>query len=185
MDSFTADIQKYKKHIIELKREDITAEIVRGIVLDYSPELVLLANIDDNFYINGYIIVRNNDITAYRFFDSPDSFFYQAQKELHLFPDYSFKIDLTNIRSVCLNIHQYVPLVTIFKEKSEDVCYIGHITTITDHSITLYEIDSDAEWETETRFYLRKISRIDFGGGYENALWLVGKKDLPTNIQSF
>ncbi|MCW5625804.1 MAG: hypothetical protein KIT73_13920 [Burkholderiales bacterium] len=41
--------------------------------------------------------------------------------------------------------------------------------------VALLEIGPDAEWESDaTAFFLKNITRVNFGGDYESALYLVG-----------
>jgi hypothetical protein len=47
-------------------------------------------------------------------------------------------------------------------------------------SVSLLEINPDAIWDDNpTEFKLSEITRVNFGGDYENALFLVGGD--PTN----
>lgn len=180
MDAFMEEIKKAKnKYIVEIKRK----HVFRGIVLDYSLNLILLACLDDEFYLNGYMLVKVEDITAYRIYNKPDSFLFKARQELDLRPEYSFRLDLSNIKSVCEKIHSLYPLITVNKEKSDDTVYIGIITKITEHTFSLYEIDSNAKWDKEYTFYFKKVPIIGWGRGYENALWQVGKKHLPKECE--
>jgi hypothetical protein len=187
MDFFMKDIKKAKnKYIIEIKRKKISSDITRGIILDYSSNNILLACLNDCFYLNGYTLIRKKDITDYCINDESQYFLFRAQQELGLYPKYSFNVDLNNIKSVCEEIHNFSPLITVFKEKSEDIAaYIGVITKITECTFSLYEIDSNAEWDKEHILNFQKISKINWGGGYENALWQVGKKDIPKECAHF
>lgn len=186
MDCFIKDIGKsLNKYIVELKRKHVSADIVKGIVLDLSENLILLAVLDDNFYLNGYTIVKVQDVTDYCIYDNSEYFLFKVRKCLNLTPEYSFCLDLNCIKSVCRDIHKYYPLVTVFKAGSENSAFIGIITKLTEQTLSLYEIDSNAEWDKEYRFYLEKISRLDWGGSYENALWQVGKKSIPKQFCNF
>ena len=68
------------------------------------------------------------------------------------------------------------PLVTIHREKVEpDICEIGRVVQVRDGRVSLLEINPDATWNAEPKQYrLRDITRVDFGGDYEEALGLVG-----------
>ncbi|HXR39970.1 MAG TPA: hypothetical protein VN776_12780, partial [Terracidiphilus sp.] len=68
------------------------------------------------------------------------------------------------------------PLVTIHREMvNPDTCKIGRVTGIGKSHVSLLEIGPDAVWdEKPTDVPLREITRVDFGGGYEDALHLVG-----------
>jgi hypothetical protein len=47
---------------------------------------------------------------------------------------------------------------------------------VTNGKVSLIEIDTDAIWDDEPSSYrLREITRVSFGGAYEDALYRVGK----------
>jgi hypothetical protein len=66
--------------------------------------------------------------------------------------------------------------VTIHREKVDpDVCAIGRVVEVKDGRVSLLEINPDATWNAKPKDYqLRDITRVDFGGEYEEALQLVG-----------
>jgi hypothetical protein len=49
--------------------------------------------------------------------------------------------------------------------------------------VTFLEIGSDASWDNELETYrLSEITRIDFGGDYENALQLIGGRKFQDAV---
>ena len=68
------------------------------------------------------------------------------------------------------------PLVAIHTEEEDpEVCFIGRVLGVTQRRLRLVEINTDATWESEpTEYRLDAITRVDFGGGYEDALHIVG-----------
>jgi hypothetical protein len=75
------------------------------------------------------------------------------------------------------------PLITILRETvAPDVCHIGRVVAVSDSEVSLLEIGPDADWDDEPESYRTKeITRVDFGGVYEEALRLVG--GLPRNLR--
>ena len=75
-----------------------------------------------------------------------------------------------------LSVQKESSLVTIYRETVKpDTCWIGKITKMTEREVSMLEIGPDAEWRDKpTTFKLKEITEIDFGGGYEEALSLVG-----------
>lgn len=183
MATFLDDAEKVKnKYIVEIRRGAISDDFLRGIILSCSHDTVLLSCLDDNFYWNGFALIRTGDVSWYRIFDQPDDFIFKVQRELGLHPQCPSALDCHDIKTLCHGIHSHFPLITVYQEKSEDCCYIGIITKTTAQTFSLYEIDPRAQWEKEYRYYYRKISKLEWGGGYENALWQVGKKDMPQEL---
>ena len=55
------------------------------------------------------------------------------------------------------------------------VCWIGRVVDVNGSSVTLFEINPDARWSRRpTVCRLSEITRVDFGGDYEDARHLVG-----------
>ncbi len=80
--------------------------------------------------------------------------------------------------------NEQFPLVTIHRESMDDsVCYIGKVAKFTPKTVTLDKIDPAAEWNESTRYNLKDITRVDFGGGYENALWEVSEDERKKREQ--
>jgi hypothetical protein len=54
-------------------------------------------------------------------------------------------------------------------------CWIGRVQGIDRGRLSLLEIGPDAKWEDSPEEYrVAEITRVNFGGDYENALHLVG-----------
>jgi hypothetical protein len=55
------------------------------------------------------------------------------------------------------------------------MCSIGRVVDLGSNRVTLLEIGPDASWDDTLQTYgLSEITRVDFGGDYENALQLIG-----------
>jgi hypothetical protein len=67
-------------------------------------------------------------------------------------------------------------VVTIHRENVDpDICQIGRVVAVDKDKVRLLEINPDASWDSRPLVYrTREITRIDFGGSYEDALMLVG-----------
>jgi hypothetical protein len=78
------------------------------------------------------------------------------------------------------------PLVTIHREKVDaGACWVGRVVDLGRGRVTLLEIGPDASWDDELETYrLNEITRVDFGGDYENALQLVGGNKYQDAVDS-
>lgn len=87
-------------------------------------------------------------------------------------------MDLSSISALIRSASKLLPLITVHRErKKPDSCWIGTIVEIQKSHVLMQEIGPDASWEKRaSRFSLEEITRVDFGGGYEEALQLVGGK---------
>ena len=87
------------------------------------------------------------------------------------------KLDLSSWRTVVTSASRRFPLITLHTERRDaDVCYIGRPTTLTARSGTFLSINPDGEWDDELAVAWADVTRVDFGGAYEEALALVGYK---------
>ena len=78
-----------------------------------------------------------------------------------------------------------VGLVTIHREqKDAEMCSIGRIVGIDRDRVSLLEINPDATWEKKpTDYRLSEITRVNFGGDYEDALAIVGGGPPQANMR--
>jgi hypothetical protein len=164
--------------LVEFERSKIDEFELRGIVLDISEEFTLLNVLTDDFRLNGFAVIRNEYVTRYRVYDSDDYFLNRALRLKGIKPGRRPKVDLQNLAAALVSAQRLFPLITLHPEqKRRDVCYIGRIVGITEKTITLHEIEPGAEWGRPRRHRLCDITKIDFGGGYEDALWRVAVED--------
>jgi hypothetical protein len=67
------------------------------------------------------------------------------------------------------------PLVTVHDEFDRpDVCWIGAVQSVDATKLRLLKVDPSGDWERRaSTFDPENITRIEFGGGYDEALHLV------------
>ncbi len=164
--------------VVDFKRPKIDNHDLRGFVLDYSDSLTLLNVLDYDFNLNGFSVVRNADIAKYKVYDKDDYFLNMALRLKSIKPARKPKIDLMDWASVLQTAQKRFPLITIHREAiSNEVCYIGKLISLTEKTFSLFDIDSSANWDRPYRRKLADLTKVDFGGGYEDALWRVAKEE--------
>jgi hypothetical protein len=67
-------MQPHINQIVEFDRGNLDPHSLRGFVLAYSEALTLLNVLTDDYFLNGYSVIRNQDVVSYSPFDSPDYF---------------------------------------------------------------------------------------------------------------
>lgn len=160
--------------MVEFERKHLDEHKLRGFVLDCSDILTLIHLMDDNFYLNGYTIIRNEDVTKYWVYDKQSYFVSRALNIKNLKPIQQPEVEIGCWHNVLSTASNLFPLITIHREEmNNEVCYIGRLVEITSRTFTLQEIDTTALWEGNRRFRFNDVTRIDFGGGYEEVLALV------------
>jgi hypothetical protein len=138
------------------------------------------------FRLNGFTVIRRKDVSAVRFFDSSTEWQYRAVKRFRLTPKEKAGIDVASLGDLLTSAGRAYPLIAIYTEtKRSDVCFIGEVACVTDTTLTLDDLNSNAEWCRPRRVQLADITRVDFGSGYEKALAATapkrrkGKSRLP------
>src|SRR6267378_8059430 len=78
---------------------------------------------------------------------------------------------------------RYFPLIAIHEERKDiEVCWIGRPTGFPGTSVELREVSPAGRWCTRpSRYQMRSITKIDFGGAYEGALAQIAG-DVPADL---
>lgn len=149
--------------------------VFRGYVLAVGPRFFLLSVVSDRIRFEGFECFRMSDVTNLR--PEPHATFAEAalRKRGKRTPK-DPRVKVGSIEEVLLSANRAFPLVTIHCERLDpDVCYVGRVVGIERGRLSLLGISPDATWdETPNDHALKDITRVSFGGDYENALHLVG-----------
>ena len=144
----------------------------RGYVLDVGPRFFLLLTIgDDGVRFNGFSCLRLVDVRRLNVPHKYAFFIVAAQKKLKEKPPRRPKIAVGDLESLLISANHKFPLVTIHREKVDpDICHIGRILDVKRGRVSMLEIGPDAFWDKKpTSYRLAEITRVDFGGQYEEA----------------
>ncbi len=157
-----------------------------GFVVEFSSDLILFHVVNsDTLKLNGYSVVREEDVEYYRAFDKRG--FWQAQvvQQLGLKPVRPNGILLSSLPDLLKSIGDRYALITIHPEKRKpDVCFIGPLLSLSKVTFTIDDLNSSAEWTGPRRIRYADVTRVDFDGGYERGLASVAPKrdSLKRNI---
>jgi hypothetical protein len=173
----------HSQRLREISRERVFARFsrrfeelpVRGYVLDVGPKFFLLALVSDRIWFDGFECFRISDIRRLK----PDPYATFAETALKKRGEKRAKrprVRLGSIEEIVLSAGRAFPLVAIHREQVDpDVCWIGRVMGVDRGRVSLLEINPDASWDREPKKYrLNEITRVNFGGDYEDALHLVG-----------
>jgi hypothetical protein len=160
------------KHLFEVKRRPQKLCKISGFVVDVSESLILLQRFDwDAFQLNGYSVIRSDDIASYRFFDKKKHWQFRATQHLKLKLKAPAGISVSSFSDLLESAAKVFPLLTIHRDKiNTKVCYIGKLTTVSHKTFTIEDLNCNAEWTGSRQFKFSDVTLVDFGGGYENAL---------------
>jgi len=137
---------------------------------------VLLQLVDDSIRLKGYQILFLEDVSDF-VHPAPFNDFQKRVLQLRGEQVVDPGIELGDLGQLLLDISEEFGLVTLHREEVEaDSCEIGRVLKADAVTFELEEIGSDARWFDDTYEYdLYDITRIEFGGAYEEALLLVNE----------
>jgi hypothetical protein len=149
---------------------------VQGYVLDIGPRFFLMAIVSDGIWFNGFSTFRLSDVreleVPYKYATFVEAALRKRGERTPKKPD----VSLASLEELLLSAGRAFALVTINREQVDpDGVDIGRIVGLAKGRVTLLSINPDASWEKEPNIYrLAEITRVDFGGDYEEALQLIG-----------
>jgi hypothetical protein len=165
-------------HLVQVKRRLKDVGTTTGFVVALSDSLILFHTLDmDMFRLNGYTALRDEDISHYRGFTKAEYWQFRAVRRFHLKPVRPVGISVASLPELLMSVSQHYPLITLHPEKKKpDVCYIGSLVSMTEHTFIIEDLDCNGEWSGPRRMKFSDITRVDFGGGYEEALSVTAPK---------
>lgn len=148
---------------------------IRGYALEIGPIFFLFTLVSDRVHFDGFECFRVKDIKGIK----PDpyaTFVEAALKKRRERRPRKPSVNVASIEELLLSASRAFPLVTIHTEVGDpDVCWIGRILGVNRGRVSLLEINPDATWDNRPAEHrLNDITRVNFGGEYEDALHLVG-----------
>ena len=161
--------------IVRVYREHIEDGWAHGFVVGVGDQFFALQEIDNHIRFDGYDCLRLTDITECSIPDPYSIFYLKALEARGLSRPPIADIDVSSLRNLISSIAATSPLMTISTEEVDDEdCYIGSVVSLSDDELELIKVTPHGEWETESEtLSLKDITRIEFGGAYEEALSLV------------
>jgi hypothetical protein len=167
-----------RKHLFEVKSAIKGAGRTMGFVVDSSEDLVLFHVLGtDTFRLNGYTALRIEDVRGFRDFDRDEFWQNRAARHYKLAPVRPAGILLTSVPELLKSISKRYPFITIHPERTRPrVFYIGPLLSMTETTFTIDDLDSNAKWTGPRRLKFSDVTRVDFAGGYEEALAITAPK---------
>ena len=154
---------------------------VNGYILGVGPRFCLVAIVEEASRFNGFQCFRLSDVrelqVPHKYAAFAEAVLKRRGKRIPRTP----RVSLASIKALLISASRRFPLVTIHRERIDpDVCEIGRVLHVRNGRVSLLEINPDASWDYEpTEYRLADITRVDFGGEYEDSLHLIG--GAPSN----
>jgi hypothetical protein len=167
-------MQKDQYPLVEIKR-NIDNSLRRGFIVLEGKSLVVLHQVDSNFRLDGYCIIRRDDIAS-----SSESFEKRRLVSLALHlkkqtPKPPAQVQLSSMRHAMETAQNEFGILVIHREKvSLGDVEIGSLRLSTDSTYVLRWLTPTAIWETDDRpFRYRDVTFLEFGMEYEQTLLAV------------
>jgi len=180
LDRATAD-----GNLVRVRRWIPGADVIEGFVLTRTKTWVLLAKLSAQIDLDGWAAIRTKDIQAVTIYPAEDCFEIKVLQARAQWPTtIPAGLDLSTAADILSSASDTYPMVTVHREfERPDVCWIGAVRRLEAETLSLLEVNVGGGWARKPRrFDVEDISRVEFGGGYEDALLLVsGPAPRPAN----
>jgi len=145
-----------------------------GFVVAASPLFVVLHVAAPTLFLDGYEVFCTADVTEVRVGFRSRQFVEEALRLRGQRPSAPARLDLSSLPALLTSAGRLFPLLVVHRERiHRDSCWIGQVVSMTEKTFVLREIDPSAKWDSPTRYRFRDVTRVGFGGAYEEALALV------------
>ena len=163
-----------QKWLVEFNRKPLDKDSLFGFVLACNDEFTLVQKFDDGlFVLDGYCVFRNDEIKRFKVYDE-DSFLNEVIKLKKLKPKHIPQVSIESWADILQTSTQLFPLLVVERERIDNkICYIGKLEQLKKKSFSLQAIDTDACWIGSFRYKFKDLTKVSFGGHYENTLALV------------
>jgi hypothetical protein len=168
------------RDLVQITRRIKGADRLEGFFVAVGQRWLLLHLVTPHgFHLDGYTALRTADLRSSKpWGGKKNGFPGRALAYFEQSPVLPDGIDLTTTKTLIETAAERWPMVTIHVEVDDpQVCFIGKPLAVTSRTLRLLEITPAAKWDSEpTGYRLRNITRIDFGGRYEEVLHAVGRR---------
>ncbi len=157
--------------LVKINREPIDEHPLEGFLVERTRDLLLLHVVNaDVVCLNGYCVIRRRDVRRLKV-QRKDSFLIRALALKSLAPAKPSGISITSWLDLLESLNETFPLFTIHQEwLDSDVCFVGRLAARSDTTFGLKEVDPDARWSRSRSYKFADLTKVDFGGGYEESL---------------
>jgi hypothetical protein len=142
----------------------------RGYVVGLGTRWALIQIVSDDLTDDGFLATSLEMLAEIEVVDPGESFFPRFM-EMHPLVASPPNVDLDDTRELLQCAQRQFPLVNIETEHAHPgTCYIGRITALDEDGVVLELVSPAGEWDDEEHYPYETITRIGFGGRYEEAL---------------
>lgn len=161
--------------LVRVRRTLPDADVLDGFVVGVGSEWLALARLSDRIELDGWSLLRLDDVRSVKLEPDADCFEVRALRARGQWPPTDPGVPLDDAAAAVLAVGAAYPLVAVHRELDRpDVAWVGAVRGVKGTTLSLLEVGVQADWRRKVRSYdLDDVTRLDFGGGYEEALALV------------
>ncbi|MDX6598584.1 MAG: hypothetical protein QOE87_2471 [Gaiellales bacterium] len=158
-------------------RSRYESEGATGYVVGLGTRWALLHIVNDDVAEDGFLATSLEMVAEIEPVDPEQSFFprVMAMRPPTASPP---DVDLDDTRGLLQTAQRSFPLLTIQTEQHHPgACYIGRIASLDEDTALLHLVSPAGEWDEQDEYPYESITRVGFGGRYEEALALAAGPD--------
>jgi len=162
--------------LVEVERDLPTSPNIRGFVVGVSSRFLMIRILSDDFQLNGYSIIPIDTVSQYRiaseYQEMVDYLLGYEGDDVDGFDSTSF-IKMASDFEFLKDVHKYFPVVSVFLEDEEEYVFeLGLVEEVLESTLIMRTISPTGIIAKDvTMIDLDEVTRIDFGGAYEEAVW--------------
>ncbi len=161
--------------LVRIRRWIPGADVLEGFVVGLGHEWVALARLSDTIELDGWTLLRLHDLSSVKITPDREAFAIRALEAREQWPPAAPPVRLDDVADVISDVTGIAPMLSVHCELDRpDVCWVGAVRRLEGKTLRLLEVTTQAGWaRAESSFDLDDVTRLDIGGGYEEALHLV------------
>jgi hypothetical protein len=160
--------------LVWLKRT-MDAQAWRGIVVGIDTEWALIQKLNTQMMrLAGYCAIRVADLERL-WWDT--TFASSALKLLGERAKPQPDVLLVDLPGVLSSAGTLYPLIEVYQEPKQTHFYVGRIVAFGEKKFTFQTVQRSGEWGVSVQLRYKNIARVEFGDGYDQALWLVARRE--------
>lgn len=171
------------RELVRVRRDITRAERLTGYVVGVGERWLFMACVEDGIALDGFQALRLADVESVKRRKEKETFTRRALDLGGQWPPHApSTISLDDDATLIGDISRVYPLLVLYVEHQDPgICHVGKALDWSRRGFNLLSVTPDAEWEEPTtRFKFADVTRIDFGGRYEDVLMrLAGPAPTP------
>lgn|GEM_PF-799381 len=172
---------QYQNRPVTVVRKKLRkAQKIRGFVMSVGDQWVLLAQLEDGIYLDGWVALRIADITSVKVKRSEAKYVIRSIQAIGQWPPRlpPRPVDLDEIASLLKSAQDCGPLLGLQCEAKDSIALvIGRPLRIQKGSISLLDIDPQGRWWRKPRTWeFEEITQVRIHGRYQVALARYGQR---------